>query len=67
MRVARGGRTIYENTMTTGQSVQWPIGDGLSVTIGNGAAVEVTAGDQQFGALGGKNQVVRRVFTLEAR
>lgn len=62
VRIMRGGRTIYEETMGPGQTEQWPIRDGLTVTIGNGAAIEVTAGDEKLGALGGQNQVVRRVF-----
>lgn len=62
VQIARGGRVIYENTMGPGQTMQWPILEGLSVVIGNGAAVEVTAGEERLGTLGGKNQVVRRVF-----
>lgn len=62
VRVMRDGRTIYEDTMAAGDAVHWPIGSGLTVTIGNGAAIEASAGDQKFGVMGGKNQVVRRLF-----
>lgn len=62
VQIARDGRTIFEDFMQPGQTQQWPIQGGLSVTIGNGSGIEVTVGDQRLGALGGKNQVVRRVF-----
>jgi hypothetical protein len=65
VRVARGGREIYAKNMPPGKTMSWPVLDGLEVTIGNGAGVEVTMGDKTLGTLGANGEVVRRVFKEE--
>lgn len=65
VRVTRDGREIYAKNMAAGQTMSWPVLEGLSVTIGNGAGVQVTMGDKQLGTLGAEGEVVRRVFKEE--
>ncbi|MNL65729.1 hypothetical protein D3C87_1901020 [compost metagenome] len=51
--------------MTAGQTMSWPLLEGLDVTIGNAGGVQVTLGDKALGVLGAEGEVVRRVFKEE--
>lgn len=62
VRVVRNGHELYSETMRPGEIKSWPVGSGLSVTIGNASGVQATLGDKALGPLGGEGQVVRRVF-----
>ncbi|MNX99088.1 hypothetical protein D3C86_1315200 [compost metagenome] len=65
VRVTRGGRELYAKNMTAGQTMSWPLLEGLDVTIGNAGGVQVTLGDKALGVLGAEGEVVRRVFKEE--
>lgn len=62
VRVVRNGHELYSDTMRPGDTKSWPVGSGLSVTIGSASGVQATLGDKALGSLGGEGQVVRRVF-----
>ncbi|MBO9540082.1 helix-turn-helix domain-containing protein [bacterium] len=65
VRVTRGGRELFAKNMTPGQTMSWPVLEGLDVTIGNAGGVQVTLGDKALGVLGAEGEVVRRIFKEE--
>ena len=60
--VSRQGHELYSGILQAGQTRVWPVFGSLSVTIGNGAGVQVSYGSQTLGVLGAEGQVVKRVF-----
>jgi|GEM_PF-1927491 cytoskeletal protein RodZ len=65
VRVVRHGHELFSDVMAPGSDRAWPVGDALSVTIGNGAGIKVTLGDRTLGTLGAEGKVVKRVFKEE--
>lgn len=64
-KVVIDGRTVFEGTPESGQSLSWKGKDKVIITAGNAGAIEIVHNGKNLGVLGAKGDVVMKNFTKD--
>ena len=64
LKVVVDGETVQEGMARPGDLFSWQGTGQVSLVTGNGAGIEVTLNGQQLGPLGGRGEVVEKIWTL---
>lgn len=64
LKVVVDGETVQEGMTRPGDTFSWQGTDQVNLTTGNGAGIEVTLNGQELGPLGGRGEVVEKIWTL---
>jgi cytoskeleton protein RodZ len=64
LKVVVDGETVQEGMARPGDLFSWQGNDQVNLVTGNGAGIEVTLNGQPLGALGGRGEVVEKIWTL---
>jgi cytoskeleton protein RodZ len=64
LKVIVDGETVQEGMVRPGDLFSWQGNDQVNLVTGNGAGIEATLNGQPLGALGGRGEVVEKIWTL---
>jgi cytoskeleton protein RodZ len=64
LKVVVDGETVQEGMTSPGDIFSWQGTEQVNLTTGNGAGIEVTLNGQEMGLLGGRGEVVEKIWTL---
>ena len=64
LKVVVDGETVQEGMVRAGDLFSWEGTGQVSLVTGNGAGIEVTLNGQPLGLLGGRGEVVEKIWTL---